>query len=222
MLSTIFASALLALTASPIPVRSQADIHNVTGLAGTWSSGSGAVQTGAGFANPVNFSFTYPKNTGISWSFTDTGFFEQAEYQFRSNGSEPSCITGVVLFQHGTYQFLDNGSIIATPFAPDGRIQVQDPCAAQSNTITQFNTSVLFSSWRIFQDPTRGPKLQLYRFDGAPLTPQFLVALPPNMLPTQVLTPNNQSAAVAKLRKLTFIVLGTVAGGAIGALMLVL
>lgn len=136
-----------------------------------------------------------------------------------------------MLFQHGTYQFLDNGSIAATPFAPDGRIQVQDPCAAQSNTITQFNTTILFSSWRIFQDPTRGPKLQLYRFDGAPLTPQFLAALPPNMLPTQVLTPNltinsdgtlAQNAALANLRKLTFIVLGTVAGATIGALMLFL
>jgi len=172
-------------------------IHNITTLRGTWSSGSGAVRTGAGFANPTSFSFQYPKTTGISYSFTtdflangEDGYFEEAQYRFEGNGSKPTCIIGIVIFQHGTYKLNPNGSITLNPFEPDGRIQVQDMCAAQSNVMQQFNQTVLFSGWRIFQDPSLGPKLQIYRFDGAPLSPMYLVSDPPDMLPTQVLTQN--------------------------------
>ena len=82
--------------------------------------------------------------------------------------------------------------------------------------------------WRIFPD-ARGPKLQLYRFDGAPLSPQYLISGTPNMLPTQVLTVNltvgangeiGVSAAIANMRKVTYIVLATVAGLAAGGAML--
>ncbi|KAG8994357.1 Reversal of tor2 lethality [Tulasnella sp. JGI-2019a] len=171
--------------------------HNATSLLGTWSSGSGAVVTGAGFANPVNFSFTYPTTTGISYSFTtdvlsdgSAGYFEEALYRFTGNGSQPTCIVGVVQWQHGTYQTLANGSMILNPFASDGRQQVQDMCAAQSNIIRQFNQTTLFQSWRIFSDPQRGPKLQIYQFDGSPLAPMFQLAQTPNMLPTTTLTAN--------------------------------
>ncbi|KAG8927587.1 Reversal of tor2 lethality [Tulasnella sp. 419] len=170
-------------------------IHNITSLRGTWSSGTGAVQTGPGFANPASYSFEYPKTTGISYSFTtdfldngEDGYFEEAQYRFEGNGSKPNCIVGIVLFQHGTYKLNPNGSITLNPFPEDGRIQVQDMCAADSNVMQQFNQTTLFSGWRIFQDPTLGPKLQIYRFDGAPLSPMYLIADPPNMLPTRVLT----------------------------------
>ncbi|KAF8531979.1 chaperone for protein-folding within the ER, fungal-domain-containing protein, partial [Gautieria morchelliformis] len=165
--------------------------HNATPITGTWSTGSGAVSTGSGFANPVNFSFTYPKTTGRSFSFTDDGFFEQAEYRFSSNASDPHCITGVVTFQHGKYDLLSNGSILLNPFAVDGRQQVQDPCAAVSNQLTQWNTTVLFLQWRIFPLPSGGNHLNLYEFDGTPVAPMNLIANPPNMLPTQVLTQNS-------------------------------
>jgi len=172
-------------------------IHNVTTLLGTWSSGSGNVRTGVGFANPANWTFDYPKTTGISYSFTtdvlsdgSAGYFEEAQYRFTGNGSQPTCIIGVVQWQHGTYQLLPNGSMILNPFASDGRQQVQDMCAAKSNIIQQFNQTTLFSSWRIFQDPQRGPKLQLYEFNGAPDSPMYLVSPTPNMLPTTVLTAN--------------------------------
>lgn len=142
-----------------------------------------------------------------------------------ANGSQPNCIQGTVLWQHGTYQNLDNGSLILNPFSQDGRLQVQDPCAAQSDVIMQFNTTVLFSSWRIFSDATRGPKLQLYAFDGSPKSPMFLIANPPNMLPTTTLTANTTtggdglSAATENLKKMglmaTMGISGAVAGVAL-------
>ncbi|KAF8321978.1 chaperone for protein-folding within the ER, fungal-domain-containing protein [Cantharellus anzutake] len=225
-------TAALPLFFSSIPelINAQADIHNVTPIGGTWSSGSGAVTTGAAFVNPLNFSFHYPKNAGIAWSFTEDGHFEQAEYQFNANGTQPNCITGVVLWQHGTYQWLSNGSIIANPIPIDGRMQVQNPCAAKSNVIQQFNTTILLQSWRIFQDVQRGPKLQLYRFDGAPLHPMYQIANPPNMLPTETLSVNltlnpdgsiTYNAATSRLKQLSLITLGTLGGFLAGALLLI-
>ncbi|THH05900.1 hypothetical protein EW145_g4463 [Phellinidium pouzarii] len=161
-------------------------IHNLTSLQGTWSTGAQNVVTGSGFANPANESFIYPKTTGKSYSFTNDGFFEIARYQFTSNGTTPSCIIGTLDWSHGTYEILDNGSIITTPFG-DGYQQVQDPCAANSNLIQNFNFTELYQSWRIFQDPVTGYKLHLFEFDGTPVEPQFQVSNQPNMLPTQIL-----------------------------------
>lgn len=33
--------------------------------------------------------FIYPANTGISYSFTDDGYFEMAQYRFNANGEFP-------------------------------------------------------------------------------------------------------------------------------------
>lgn len=162
-------------------------IHNATTIVGTWSSGSQAVLTGAGFANPANQSFTYPKTTGVSYSFTADGYYEISRYRFNGNGSEPTCITGVIGWVHGTYSLLPNGSIVMTAL-PDGYQQIQDPCAAVSNFIEQYNQTELYQSWRIFLDPTtNGYKLHLFAFNGAPVAPQFLISPTPNMLPTQLL-----------------------------------
>lgn len=161
--------------------------HNATTIVGTWSSGSQAVRTGAGFANPANQSFTYPKTTGISYSFSQDGFYEIARYRFNSNGSEPTCITGVIGWVHGRYTLQPNGSITMIPLG-DGFQQIQDPCAAVSNFIEVYNLTELYQSWQIFLDPqTAGYKLHLFQFDGSPLAPQFLVSAVPNMLPTQLL-----------------------------------
>lgn len=70
-------------------------------------------------------------------------------------------------------------------------------CAAKSNIIQQFNQTTLFLNWNIYQDPQRGPKLQLYRFDGAPLSPMYLISTTPNMLPTTTLTQNVTVGQVA-------------------------
>lgn len=72
------------------------------------------------------------------------------------------------------------------PFG-DGYQQIQDPCAAVSNFIEDFNITETYKQWRIFQDATAGYKLHLFQFDGAPLAPQFQISTTPNMLPTQLL-----------------------------------
>jgi len=162
-------------------------VHNATVIVGTWSSGSRAVRTGAGFANPANQSFIYPRTTGVSYSFSDDGYYEISRYRFNGNGSEPTCITGIIGWVHGTYQLQQNGSITMVPLG-DGYQQIQDPCAAVSNFIEVYNRTELYTQWRIFQDPqTLDFKLHLFGFDGFPVAPQFLVSASPNMLPKQLL-----------------------------------
>ncbi|KZS93836.1 hypothetical protein SISNIDRAFT_440953 [Sistotremastrum niveocremeum HHB9708] len=193
---------------------------NQADLVGTWASGTGAVQTGPNFVNPLNFSFSYPQTTGISYSFTTDGFFEEAWYRFNSNGSNPNCIQGVIQWQHGTYCPLANGSIVLNPFAPDGRQQVQDPCSPVSNIIQQFNATTLLNTWQLNNDPQWGTQLLLFQFDDSPLSPMYQFANPPVMLPTQVLTPNvtngqqlNAARSTASISPMLTILVGVVAGG---------
>lgn len=101
-------------------------------------------------------------------------------------GSQPTCITGVLNWVHGTYSFLSNGSILMTPMG-DGFQQIQDACAAQSNFVEFYNDTELYLTWNIVQDPTAGPKLYLFQFDGTQLAPMAQVSTTPNMLPTQLL-----------------------------------
>lgn len=89
-----------------------------------------------------------------------------------------------------------NGSIVLTPFGEDGRIQVQEPCAAKSNVITYFNQTELFNDWNIYTDAKKTFRLQLSRFDGSLLAPMYLYANPPTMLPTQVLSANVSAAVL--------------------------
>jgi len=169
--------------------------HNATSIVGTWSTGSKNVQTGPGFANPANRTFIYPKTAGMSFSFTDDGHYEVAKYRFNGNGSQPTCITGVLVWHHGEYTLLPNGSMTLSPLG-DGFQQVQDPCAAVSNFIETYNITELFLQWRIFLDANDGPKLHLFQFDGSPLPPCFQISTNPNMLPTQLLrNDTNQLAA---------------------------
>jgi hypothetical protein len=160
--------------------------HNVTPITGTWSSGSRHVVTGPGFANPSQETFTYPNTTGVGYSFSDDGWYEIARYRFASNASEPNCIIGTVLWAHGHYELVGNGSIILTPVG-DGYQQVQAPCAATSNFIQNYNFTELFQHWQIFMDAVDGPKLHLFQFDGSPVAPLFQLSAQPNMLPKQVL-----------------------------------
>lgn len=115
-----------------------------------------------------------------------------------SVGSSPNCITGVMNWCHGTYQLQPNGSITMVPFG-DGYQQVQDPCAAISNFIENYNDTELYVQWNIYQDPTLGYMLQLYQFDGSPLPPMAQLSTSPNMLPTQPL--RNVSASSSKSQK---------------------
>jgi len=186
----LFTAALAFLLASA-PALAQQDIvytsvHNATAIYGTWTSGSGNVITGPGFANPSNMTFTYPNTTGLSYSFTEDGYYEIARYRFNSNGSSPSCITGVMNWCHGTYVLNPNGSITMNSFG-DGFQQIQGPCAAVSNFVQVYNQTEYYTSWGISIDSVLGYILQLYQYDGTPLAQQTLYSVTPNMLPTQSL-----------------------------------
>jgi hypothetical protein len=86
----------------------------------------------------------------------------------------------------------------------DGYQQIQDPCAAESNFIEDYNNTELYRNFAIFQDLTQGPKLHLFQFDGAPLAPQFQVSTTPIMLPTQQLRnlPKNETEKQQQRRSL--------------------
>lgn len=57
----------------------------------------------------------------------------------------PSCPKAMMQFQHGTYVLPDNGSIVLTPFAVDGRQLWSDPCANAKNAVyTRYNQSELY------------------------------------------------------------------------------
>ncbi|PLW11861.1 hypothetical protein PCANC_16097 [Puccinia coronata f. sp. avenae] len=184
------AVSLLALSSFVFLASAQHDMNsNVTDLSGTWSSGWGAVRTGAGFANPVNFSFTYPPTSGISMSFTSDGYWEEAQYRFVSNGTRPNCVKAIVLWQHGRYTLESNGSLTTQPIEADGRIQIQDPCAAQTSIITYYYQPGLYQTWQIYNDAHHNTyNLQLQAFDNALFPRLYLVTRPPDMLPTNQLT----------------------------------
>ncbi|KAJ7052492.1 chaperone for protein-folding within the ER, fungal-domain-containing protein, partial [Mycena amicta] len=181
---------LIALAFAAVSVSGQDIVfdsaHNATPIIGTWSTGSQHVVPGPGFANPAQESFTYPNTTGVGIAFSDDGWYEVARYRFASNASEPNCIIGTVVWAHGHYSLLNNGSIVLTPIG-DGYQQVQAPCAPTSNFMQNYNFTELFVSWRIFLDTTFGPKLHLFQFDGAPVAPMFRLSQTPNMLPKQKL-----------------------------------
>ncbi len=104
-----------------------------------------------------------------------------------------------------------NGSIILTPNG-DGYQQIQDPCAAISNFVENYNETELYQSWRIFQDTTDGFKLHLFAFDGSPLPPMFQVSTTPQMLPTQKLRNTTAATTVASSRKRSLLRRNTNAG----------
>lgn len=106
----------------------------------------------------------------LTWESTNDGYFEEASYRYESNASNPSCIQAIIWWQHGTYRLNNNGSISLYPFPSDGRIQVQNPCAAVTNVITYYDQWTHYADWGIVIDYTTGNyQLRLNRFDGAKL-----------------------------------------------------
>ncbi|KAJ6456501.1 chaperone for protein-folding within the ER, fungal-domain-containing protein [Mycena sanguinolenta] len=205
MLGSLFA---LVLAGSLASAQDYTADQNTTSITGTWSSGTQNVVPGSvrlassfffldtsdsgwildqGFANPAQETFIYPKASGVGYSFTDDGWYELARFRYTGNSSHPECIVGTVVWAHGTYDLLDNGSIILTPIG-DGYQQVQSPCNKDNtNFIQDYNITETYASWRIFTDVTFGPKLHLFEFDGSPVAPLFRVSDQPNMLPQQKL-----------------------------------
>jgi len=222
MIAHLVLCGVIALSSSGVLAQNQAAFaSNANTLVGTWVSQSQGVITGPSFANPLNFSFAYGNNTGVSYSFTSDFHFEEAWYKFSGNGSNPNCVKGVIQWQHGTYQPLANGTLLLEPIASDGRQQVQDTCAAVSNIIQQFNVSERMQTWEIRTDPVLGPELLLYAFDLQPEQPLYMYANPPIMLPLEQLTPNVSVGQTAGSGALPGVRVSLALLGSLGALSVV-
>ncbi|KAK2630447.1 hypothetical protein QTJ16_001267 [Diplocarpon rosae] len=168
-------------------------------LVGTWTTKSAKVLTGPGFYNPVNDSFIEPKHTGISYSFTQDGFYESAYYRAISNPAKPSCPAAIMQFQHGTVVENTDGSLSLTPFSVDGRQLLSDPCEGDNAIYTRFNQPETMKSYAVYVDPySQRTRLDLYQFNGAPINPMYLAYSPPQMLPTVTMNPTTATATKAK------------------------
>jgi len=182
----MFGLSLVVTLLLSVPAFSQV-VTNPNLLPGTWSTGSGAVTTGPAFCTPVNTTFNYPKNTGVSVSFTTDGFYELSRYRFMGNATKHKCITGLLNWHHGTYTVDQTAnSITLTPFG-DGYQQIQNICEAITNFIENYNQTEFYKQYQIFQDPADGYKLHLYDAGGAPYAPMFYRSSTPVMNPTKSL-----------------------------------
>lgn len=86
----ILVGVLLAFAAL-LRVGVSAQVVADTGLEGTWSTGSGAVETGQKYFNIVNDTFTVPPLTGQAYSFqprtASTGYYEELIYKFNTSST---------------------------------------------------------------------------------------------------------------------------------------
>ncbi|CAN9079183.1 unnamed protein product [Alternaria alternata] len=160
-------------------------------LVGTWTSKANSTMTGPDFYDPVNEKFTEPKHTGISYSFTADGHFEEAYYRAVANPTDPKCPKGIIQWQHGTYEKLANGSLVLKPIKVDGRQLYSDPCFYKNSVYTRYNASELFDHYEYVTSDAyhKIPRITLYKWDGAPMMPLYLAMSTPKMLPTTTLNP---------------------------------
>lgn len=125
-----------------------------------------------------------------------------------------------MIFQHGTYNITD-GVIsfvpflspfppffltcsVTEPFADDGLIQIQSPCAAVSNMIQRFASPGKIDTYWQYYDKFLGKSvLQMIDYSGA-LPPLYLVYQPPQMLPTRQLRPSSPATKLTKATMTAF------------------
>lgn len=180
---------------------SAATAHDIVG---TWASKSMAVVTGPGFFNPLTDSLLEPNHTGVSYSFTDDGFYESAIYTITGNPTDPACPTGVLQWAHGSYTLPSTGGIDMVPIAVDGRQLVSTPCTSKTGTYIRFSTNDTMQSYTIALDGYRGEyKLTLNRLYGSPVQPLYLIYDPPQMLPTTTLLPTSTGKSKRSLDSLS-------------------
>ncbi|KAF2433488.1 hypothetical protein EJ08DRAFT_647185 [Tothia fuscella] len=188
-----------ALIAGASVVAAQVDHGKLTG---TWSSKGNYTVTGPGFYDPTKDRLNEPLHPGISYSFTVDGFYESAYYRAIANPVSPTCPKAIMQWQHGKFQKLANGSLVMAPIVEDGRQLTSDPCNYDNSIYTHYNQSELFERYEYLIDPYHNvPRLNLYRFDGSPLPPLYLVYQPPNMLPTTTLHPKTTATGRSKLKR---------------------
>jgi len=106
-------------------------------------------------------------------------------------------------WQHGTYSLPGNGSLILTPIAVDGRQLTSSPCSYSSSVYIRYEQQELIKSYQALTDEFHNvPRLNLFRFDGSPQQPLYLVATSPEMLPTQTLNPTTSAPAATGKSKM--------------------
>ncbi|KAF9895067.1 Reversal of tor2 lethality [Aspergillus nanangensis] len=148
---------------------------SVTDLVGTWSTKSRNVITGPGFYDPINDKFLEPNLTGISYSFTSTGHYEEAYFRALSNRE---------------HMFPGDGSLHLTPIEVDGRQLLSDPCSSEEGIYTRYNQTEEFNSFKVSVDPYHNiQRLDLQKFDDSFMHPMYLIYQPPQMLPVNTLNP---------------------------------
>ncbi|KAJ5169222.1 Protein r.t1.c1 [Penicillium canariense] len=163
---------------------------SVDELVGTWTTKSRNVLTGPGFYDPLNDRLLEPNLTGISYSFSADGYYEEAWYRALANPTDPSCPSGVMQWQHGSYVMLANGSLTLTPIAVDGRQLLSEPCRQGVSSYTRFNNTEKFKGFSVSMDRYHGiQRLDLAQADGKIMQPMYLAYRPPRMLPTSTLNP---------------------------------
>lgn len=160
-------------------------------LYGTWSSKSNQVFTGPGFYDPIDELLIEPSLPGISYSFTEDGWYEEASYQVSGNPRDPTCPMASLIYQHGKYVISDNGTLVLNPIEVDGRQLFSDPCNDDGvSTYSRYNQTETFKEYSVGIDAYHGIyTLQLYQYDGTPMQPLYLAYRPPMMLPTETLNP---------------------------------
>ena len=98
-------------------------------------------------------------------------------------------------WQHGTYSLPGNGSIVLNPIGVDGRQLTSAPCSYDNAIFIRYDQPELMQSYQVLTDPFHNvPRLNLYKFDGSPIQPLYLMYSPPQMLPTQTLNPTSAAA----------------------------
>ncbi|KJX92767.1 protein rot1 [Zymoseptoria brevis] len=167
-------------------------------LVGTWSTKSNMTVTGPNFYDAAKDELIEPARTGISYSFTADGHFEEAYYRAISNPSNPKCPSGIMQWQHGSWVMNANGSLSLTPIAVDGRQLLSDPCVGDHGVYTRYNQTELFKQYQVLTDPYhKVPRLNLFEFDGTPMQPMYKISITPTMLPTTTLHALTTATATA-------------------------
>ncbi|CAK1364124.1 unnamed protein product [Cercospora beticola] len=178
----------LALAAAGLGLIASSHAALPSDIIGTWSTKSGKTLTGPGFYDAINDKLIEPSHTGISYSFTADGYYEEAYYRAIANPVRPNCPGGIMQWQHGTWEQLSNGSLALTPIATDGRQLLSKPCDNENAIYTRYNQSETFKQYQVLTDPYHNVKrLNLWEFDGTPMQPFYIAFEPPQMLPTTTL-----------------------------------
>lgn len=155
-----------------------------------------------GFYDPVNERFLEPDLTGISYSFTADGWYEEAFYRAVANPVNPNCPSGVIQWQHGKYTLPGNGSIFLEPIESDGRQLTSTPCQYDNSVYQRYYQPEYMRSYSVETDKFHNVlRLNLFQFDGSPQQPLYMAFNPPQMLPTQTLNPTSAPSATGKAKR---------------------